>query len=449
MQSRKDQVQAYQFVTARLGTALTTGEVGRGEAPLRRSSLGLVWGLVIALLLCGGFAVYGLISPGGATTWKQAGSIVVEKETGNRYLYLNGTLYPTINTASAMLYYGGGKAVFRTVSRSSLTGVPHGRAVGIPGAPDAVPTAQDLLPAQWALCVAPSATAPSMVVDLDPNTPSRALPTDAVFLVRGADGRDYVVWRDTIYPVGSRDVLVGLGLGEVSPTPVPMVWVRSLRLGQVLTIPVIPGAGRNGPVVAGQPTTIGDLLATTVNGQSQDYVLLQDGVAALNSTMLDLLAGAPGASAPLQMSPAALAGLPASKDTSLFQGTPNLAGSPVYRSDGAAVCARQASSGDTVGLGHLVTEQLSVTAGRTTLNVPAGRGMIATGEPAPPNQSQRGYFLITDVGEKFAVSQEGLTALQLSGTPVGIPSGLLAAMPSGPDLVTGAAVLSADNGEGQ
>jgi len=48
--------------------------------------------MIIAVLLCGGFAVYGLINPGGATEWKQPGSIIVEKETGNRYLYLGGVV---------------------------------------------------------------------------------------------------------------------------------------------------------------------------------------------------------------------------------------------------------------------------------------------------------------------------------------------------------------------
>jgi type VII secretion protein EccB len=443
VQSRKDHVQAYQFVTARLGSALTLGEVGRGEQPLRRSALGLMWGLVIALLICGGLAVYGLIVPGGATSWRQAGSIIVEKETGARYLYVNGTLYPTINTASAMLYLAGASTpTFRLVSRNSLAGVPHGRAVGIPGAPDSLPTKQNLLPPQWSLCAAAGATTPSMVIDLDPGTRTGALPTDARFLVQDQDGVAYVVWRDAVYPVGSRDVLVELGLGDVVPTQVPMAWLHSLRRGQVLTTPVIPGAGRNGPVVAGQPTRIGELLVTTVEGQPQDYVLREDGVAPVNPTALALLAGAANASAPRQLSPSALAGLPESRDTSLLQGMPNLVGTPVYRSDRSAVCVRQSSSGGTAGAGHLVTEQLSVPAGRTTLNVPPGHGMIAMG------QAQGTYFLITDVGEKFAIAQEGLTSLELSGTPAALPAEVLAAMPSGPDLVTGASVLTANNGEG-
>ena len=86
MQSRRDHVQAYQFVTSRLASALTTGDPGRGEPPLRRSSLGLMWGVLVAVLLCGGFAIYGLINPGGNFDYKKPGAIVVEKEIGRAHV---------------------------------------------------------------------------------------------------------------------------------------------------------------------------------------------------------------------------------------------------------------------------------------------------------------------------------------------------------------------------
>jgi type VII secretion protein EccB len=451
MQTRRDHVQAYQFVASRLASALTTGDPGRGEPPLRRSSLGLMWGVLVAVLLCGGFAVYGLINPGGNDAYKKPGAIVVEKETGNRYLYINGTLYPTLNTASAMLFFAGSNVTgtFTQVSRASLDGVPHGRAVGIPGAPDSVPRAQDMLPAQWSLCADPGADQPSMLIDLDPNTPTGQLPTDAKFLVQGQDHVNYVVWRNTIYPIGSHNALVALALGDTAPTLVPTAWIHQLRQGQTLEVPVIDGAGQPGPIVDGQPTKIGDLVKSAVGQQTQTFVLRKDGIAPVNDTALALLMSKPGAHPPREISTSALAQLTESKDTSTLQGMPNMVGSRTYDAGDSAVCVRQKSVGDAVGIGQLVTEPLKPPTGRITMHVPAGRGAIAVSEPAPQQAQNRVYYLITDLGEKFRVAQQAFGPLQIGGTAIGVPKEVLDAMPSGPDLVMGPAVLTANTRGGQ
>jgi type VII secretion protein EccB len=451
MQTRRDHVQAYQFVTSRLASALTTGDPGRGEPPLRRSSLGLMWGVLIAVLLCGGFAVYGLINPGGNDAYRKPGAIVVEKETGNRYLYINGTLYPTLNSASAMLFFAGSNVsgTFTPVSRASLDGVPHGRAVGIPGAPDSVPQAKDMLPAQWSLCADPGANQPSMLIDLDPNTPTGQLPTDAKFLVQGQDHVNYVVWRNTIYPIGSHNALVALGLGNTAPTLVPTSWIHQLHTGQTLEVPVIDGAGQPGPTVEGIPTRVGDLLTSVVGADTQVFVLRKDGIAPVNDTALALLLSRPGARQPREISTAGLTQLPESADTSTLQGMPNMVTSKTYDAGDSSVCVRQRSVGDSVGLGSLVTEPLKPSPGRITMHVPGGRGAIAVSEPAPQQAQNRVYYLITDLGEKFRVAQQAFGPLQIGGNAIGVPKEVLDAMPSGPELVMGPAVLTANIRGGQ
>jgi len=451
MQTRRDHVQAYQFVTSRLASALTTGDPGRGEPPLRRSSLGLMWGVLVGVLLCGGFAVYGLINPGGNTDYKKPGAIVVEKETGNRYLYINGTLYPTLNTASAMLFYAGSSTsgTFTPVSRASLAGVPHGRAVGIPGAPDSVPQAKDMLPPQWSLCADPGADEPTMRVDVNPDSPTTDFPADSKFLVQGQDHVNYVVWRNTIYPIGSHTALVALGLGDTAPTLVPTAWLHQLHAGQTLDVPVIDGAGQNGPAVGGQPSRIGDLFESVVGAEKETFVLRKDGVAPVNDTALALLMSRPGAHQPRELSTADLVALPQSADHSTLQGMPNMVTSKTYSADDAAVCVRQKSSGDAVGIGSLVIEQIKMSAGQITMNVPAGRGLIAVSEPAPQQADQRVYYLITDLGEKFRVAQQAFGPLQIGGSAVGMPKEVLDAMPSGPNLVMGAQVLTANTRGGQ
>jgi type VII secretion protein EccB len=451
MQSRRDHVQAYQFATTRLATALVTGEASTSEQPMRRSGMGFVFGAVVAALVCGVFAVIGLISPGAVTAWKLPGSIILEKETGNRYLFLDGTLLPTLNTTSALLYYAGGKtqAVFRTVSQASLAGVPHGRAVGIPGAPDSLPAANNLLPARWALCIASEQSAPSMVVHLG-GVGATPMPPDQKMLVVTPDNAEYVLWHSTVYRIASRTVQVALGLGDVQATVVPPSWIKTVTSGGTVDVPAIPGAGGAGPVIEGQPTTIGQLISTVVNGHSQYYVLFGDGVAPLNATTFALLAAVAPASQLRGISAAALAGLPVSAQSALLRAVPDLATTPLYEAGPSAVCAQQSSSGGVVSPSTLVTEQLSVPTG-TTLKVPTGKGMLASAPtPAGSTGTATGQeYLITDVGVKFALSKEAAQALQLPDTVVTVPAQVLAAITAGPNLVTGPAVLAAGRVGGQ
>jgi hypothetical protein len=119
MQTQRDHVHAHQFQMARMSSALMLGDPSMAENPMRRTSLGLVAGVVISLLAVVAFGVYGWIVPGGKTSWRKAGAIIVEKETGTRYVFLNGTLYPTLNMASAMIITGGTSAKVELVSRNS------------------------------------------------------------------------------------------------------------------------------------------------------------------------------------------------------------------------------------------------------------------------------------------------------------------------------------------
>ena len=436
MQTRRDHVQAYQFFTGRLSTALTAGDPGGGDIPLRRSALGGVFGLIAAALLLAGFAVYGLISPGENSTWRAPGAIVVEKETGNRYLYINGTLHPTLNLASAMLYYANGGGHVVDVSRNSLTGVPHGRAIGIPDAPDSMPST--LLSGAWSRCA--TSDGARLTVNLDPAVPTTDLAAQRV-LVADSTGRDYLIWRDIAYPVGSRAALISLGVGNVEPVRVTASWLAALHIGAVLAAPSIPGAGTPGPVIAGRPSTVGQLLALTGGAQTQYYVLRQDGIAPVSATVLALFQGQPGEPATRQIGPAALAGLPTSSRPSTMDSLPDLVGARIYQPHNAALCVRQTSSGSTVSAGSLVAEPISTVDASGAAAVPADAGMYAYALPMATN-AQPTLYLITDQGRKFQLTQQAPTALGLGGNAVGVPASVLAATPSGPTLVTGSSILS-------
>src|SRR5262245_119137 len=152
MQSRKDQLHAQAFVTGRLVSALLHAEPDLPQTPLRRFVLGSLIGVIIGVIAVAGAGIWGLISPSGKNTWRAAGALIIEKESGARYIFAGGELRPVLNHASAKLLLGTELRVV-SVKRKSLRGVPHGLPVGIPSAPDALPEVNRLAkPPHWTAC---------------------------------------------------------------------------------------------------------------------------------------------------------------------------------------------------------------------------------------------------------------------------------------------------------
>src|SRR3954471_18503398 len=102
-------------------SALVHGDPAAQAPPPRKVVTAIVGGVVLALLVAAGFGVYGLLKPGGNEAWKRDGVIIVEKETGTRYVLRDGLLRPVANHASALLAQGTGAKV-ETVSRDSMAG---------------------------------------------------------------------------------------------------------------------------------------------------------------------------------------------------------------------------------------------------------------------------------------------------------------------------------------
>src|SRR6267154_6482671 len=101
MRSRREQVQAYRFLIRRIGSALLVGEPETAELPMRRYGVAVFGSVVLAVVLFAGFGIYGLLHPGGQRPVENA--IIVERETGAKYVYLQGFLHPILNWTSALL----------------------------------------------------------------------------------------------------------------------------------------------------------------------------------------------------------------------------------------------------------------------------------------------------------------------------------------------------------
>jgi len=442
MQTQRDQVQAYQFSTSRLVSAVATGETGSGQSPFRRSGLGTAAGIGIAVLLAVGSVVWGLIHPVTSLAWKKPGAIVVSSATGTRFVYLGGELHPAANYASALLASGGRSAV-QVLTAKDLTGVPDGPEIGIPGAPESLPAARGLLAGGWATCLDPASPS-ATVLDLTPAARLGAPPANERILVSGPSGAQYIVWNGTKYPLPSKTALAALGLGNADDVAASAIWLAALPTGPALVPAAIPGDGKRGPAIGGRPARIGELFETMGAGVQQYYELRGDGLAPIAGTELALLTARPGEPKPAQVSPADIAAAPASADRSLLRGLPDLTSGSVYASGGPALCVRQASAKS--GKGTLVTESVArVSAVPVSLGVgvlvPQGDGMIVQPPSVAGQFGQPLTYLITDTGEKYPLAGSNAeTALGYATTSAQVmPLDILGFLPTGPSLSVAAA----------
>ena len=170
MQTQRDHVHAHEFQMTRMSNALVVGDSAGVDNPFQRPIVGLLTGILGAVLVLAGFVVYGWLVPGGQVSWRNPGTIIVEKETGDRYVYAGGRLRPVRNMTSARLLQGAAATV-KLVPHSSLRGVPRGPVIGLAGAPDVLPSAGDMLGGSWLACL--GAGVPGGVrLDLDVAAPA-------------------------------------------------------------------------------------------------------------------------------------------------------------------------------------------------------------------------------------------------------------------------------------
>ncbi|MGW3121600.1 type VII secretion protein EccB [Streptomyces sp. NPDC001107] len=420
MQTRRDHVQAYQFAMGRLASALVSGDPGRGDSPTRRSSLGSVFGVGLVALLCAGFWVYGLISPVPRDDWRKDGTIVLEKDTGNRYVYANGELRPVRNYASALLI-AGGRTTPETESTGSLAGVRHGTPVGIQGAPDTVPDPSALATGAWARCLPGTAAGKGQTLVFGPAVPLAALPADRQVLLSGPKGSRYVLLNGVKYPVPGASTLIALGMDDQPAVPATADWLATVPTGAALAAPVPPGSGKPAGKVAGHTAEVSQVFRTGTGGTEHYYVMRSDGLALVNATEYALLAARPGAPAPRQVGQPDIAAAPVSADHGTTGRLPDLTG--VHALTGGTVCLTELADGRTRITGG------AGGAGGTVL--PAGGGVLAVPDDG------RTEYLITEQGLKYPIADaDAARALGFADAKrrLTLPAGVLALVPDGPVL---------------
>jgi type VII secretion protein EccB len=468
MHSRGDQLAAYRFLRRRVVTALMLGAPNSRDFPLRRLVPTAFAGLMAAAVLLGGAAVLGVLNPGHTSDWKQGESLIIERETGARYVYYQGSLHPMLNFASARLYLGDGTATVYTVARSALAGVPRTGPLGIAGAPDALPGSGDLVTGPWSVCVGPdgkvtmvvgSAVSGGAVSGGSAGGMDLGL-QNATLVAASEQGDRYLIWRHQRLRIADTSVLASLGLTDQTPRLVGAPWLNTVPLGPDLTYPDIPGRGGVGPTVAGHTLRIGQLVEVRSTVQTQYAVVLADGLAPVSALVAALIEADPrfaqaypGQSVgPVELAPSeysqadrlsALAGsdrYPARQLTAVAgpESTDFLCSTLTDASTGTV----SVSAVDQMPTPERAVAVLGASATPLADQVvlPAGHGALVREVPEP-GVTSGAVFLLTDDGTRFPI--DSATAQSALGydsvTPVALPPGFLDLLPIGPTLSRAAA----------
>ncbi|MFE0590093.1 type VII secretion protein EccB [Micromonospora echinospora] len=440
MQTQRDHVHAHSFMTGRLSSALVEGDPTSAQIPGQRALTGLLIGIIVVLLVGAGFAVYGWLVPGGSRAYRQAGAILVEKESGDRYVYRNGRLHPTSNLTSAMLVQGPSAAV-KLISRNSLKDLPRGPEIGIADAPQSVPAVNALVRGPWLVCLPGSVVdrpGAGLGVNLDPGAAATPLAGNTFTVVRDPGGVTFLLAGPVKFPVADASVLVALGAANARVAVAPAAWLDRLPTGVTLGPARIPGAGTPGPRVAGRVHPVGTLFRQQpAAGKEQIFVLRPDGLAPV-SRMEFVLATVRGGGAPVTLDAAGVAGAPRSGDRTLTERLPDLTGHQWQDLGGRVLCLRQRPvDGERVASEVVFADRPASGVGddgTTRVLTRPGSGMTVT--PVPKASIAAEVVLISDRGIAYRLAdQDTVSSLKLSSAPaVPFPRDLLAVVPQGPVL---------------
>jgi len=431
MASRQDQLHSYQFSVQRVVSALVMGDTDPVRSPFRRIAGATLAGILLAAVSLGAVAVFGVLSPGGGTDWRNGNAVIVERESGARYVFTGGVLHPVPNYTSALLVIGSADAHPVTVSRGTLAAVSRGAPLGIPGAPDPLPAADKLLGAPWTLCSARFGDGPARSALYLGRAPAggTGIPDGTGLLAGAPDGTAYLIWRHTAYRV-PRYALGALAWSAETLTPVAPALVNSLAVGPDLATPPVPGTRGGASKVPG--ARVGQVVVETVPGGGKQYaVALADGLAAVSELQAALLLAGSG-TGQLELSPGDF--------TANLNATPLTPTGPLAppekrpelvhpRAADRGLCATAGGARDTLAYDVPVPAAGLPASGADRVVVEPGRGAVVSAVPGA-------LSVVSELGTRYPVpSADVLTMLGYGGvTPVRIPSGVVALLPVGPAL---------------
>jgi type VII secretion protein EccB len=460
VQSRRDQLQAYRFVNRRALAALVAGEPDVIDPPMRRLTVTTISGIMIAILIACGFAVFGLIRPTPGDKWKDPGAIITENETGARYVYLNDVLHPVLNYASAVLIAGGtGKAKVIKVDRSDLMKVRRGATIGIDGIPDSLPAAKNLASSTWTVCSRLQAGQSDELdahvsVSVGSDAGAQPLPDGRAVVVGSVTGdASYLLWQGQRLAVGSSSVATSLGVQNATKLEVGTAFLNAVTPGPALRAPDVPHARDAWTTeVSSRVPIVGQLLHTTDNDRY--FLVLADGVAQVDPVETALLRTLPigpnhSLLAPISTSESVALNLPTSPVDwktveAQFNGLPATVPPLVdTAAQNGGICAIYPGGAAKASFALPPSALPGFTGGKRVESLNSRQGLadsviLGPGRAAVVKASggSTTLFVVAEPGKKFAVAAKEVLAGFGYGKviPVSLPVQLLPMLPTGPAL---------------
>lgn len=457
MWTQRDQIQAYQFLRRRLVSALVVADANHPISPTRRLVIGGALGLAVTVLVVAGFGISGVLHPPAKSDWRRGGQVIVEKETGTRFvLGQDGQLHPVLNYASARLLAGGDGSKTVDVKAGTLAAVPRGAALGITGAPDSLPMPGRLVDGPWTACThtpasRPEAAAPVATLILGPHSAGAPVGAGQGLVVRVPSGERFLLADGRRFPIDGAAAQAALGYDAVPPLTVSPAFITALPTGRDLRLIGVSGAGAQGVTIGGLPTRVGQVLQMGTAGTPMHYYLVRaDGLAAVTQTEANLALWNPanraayGAATPAARIVYAydVAAAPRSA-TPPDTGYPQAVPSPVTVARTSAVCAE---GNGLAGASLFVSPDLPLPPGASAtvtaaapgrlvadqVYVPPAEGALVTVTQSP-DATPGTVYLVTDTGRRYPVSDaNAVSALGYgSASPARVAPSVLSLLPTG------------------
>ncbi|MFF6878451.1 type VII secretion protein EccB [Streptomyces sp. NPDC012474] len=313
MASRRDQLNAYTFAKRRMLAAFLQSSPDGSEEGAPRPLRAVVPGAIVGVVVMAVFGAWGMFKPTAPKGWDEPNAkVIVASDSTTRYVVLKTgkqvQLHPVLNMASAKLLLNEGQGDVVTVAESVLDNgkIPHGATIGIPYAPDRLPSASEAGgEKRWAVCERRSAGGDSIQKaalvlasrDLKATEgKGEKLTGGQLLYVVAPDGKHHVVDASgRSYPVDkSNELLLRAVVGSGrKPQKVSDEWLQTLHTGDPISFPKIPdqiGAAAGAPGQLDDKTNkVGMVLKASDLNSDQYYVVLPGRVAPVSAFVAQLL----------------------------------------------------------------------------------------------------------------------------------------------------------------
>jgi type VII secretion protein EccB len=476
--SRQDQLHSYQYSLQRVVAALVTHDPDPHRSPLRRAGTTALVSLVIAMLAVTGAAIWGALQGSNGQNVRDPSVLFVEKGSGAQYVYLDSDkkLHPVLNYTSGLLVANATEPKVVNASRERLAEVPLGDPLGIPDAPNSLPTGDDLLPARWTICSqqpqspTPAAAPQSLLAVGDqvtgggelPVPDTRTLPAQLrALLVKDPTGQTFLVYANRRFPIPDNRVqqtLSAFGWSSDAPIEVATAWVNAVPAGPEFAAPSIPGLGDRSRVVSDYD--VGQVVRVVgEQGIRADQfgVVVDDGIADITPVQallmqnsrkdMDLNEYSSLHSKTSLVAQSSAAGFPATP--------PSLLGHPT-----TGICLTYTAGSLSIRLDPKIPSGTAVPSGAgvpggvqaDVVHVPRGKGALVVAAASPSAPASTGTVsIVTDTGRRYPIaSRDILGKLGFAGvSPVQVPAQLIALLPQGPSLDAAKARQSRPDDGGQ